>query len=451
MKKLQKLLVSGIITGFFSLGLCYAAMATDAIVPVNLSVKVDVEAGDRLPDININEKEGTYVTTTSQKFEIEKAEWAGSLDRDLKIGEEPRMNVTLVPLDETDAYFKTDYKSSEIKISGGTYVSSRKDGRDLVVTLKVKAITGIYDAPEDAYWKDTKLGTAEWEVGSNTSGAYEVQLYKGSKSVHKVDLVRGKSFNFYPYMTEEGVYKFKVRTVPYKEEEKSNGKKSDWVESGELNITARYVSDGTGRGSENDKKNNKEPVKIGWVKENGIWYYYFTDGSFQQSGWLEMDDNWYLFGADGRMLTGWQILNGVWYYMADNGAMLTGWAKIGNNWYYLNPGAEGIKGAMVSGWHSLDGSIYYFDNSGAMFKGWLLHENKWYYFNELEGSLEGAMFKGWINRGGKSYFTGKDGVMLTGWQEIGYNWYYFDPTDGAMAVNRTIDGFYVGEDGIWQK
>ncbi|HGQ8411995.1 TPA: RICH domain-containing protein, partial [Streptococcus pneumoniae] len=44
--------------------------------------------------------------------------------------------------------------------------------------------------------------------------------------------------------------------------------------------------------------------KTGWKQENGMWYFYNTDGS---------------------MATGWLQNNGSWYYLNSNGAMATGW------------------------------------------------------------------------------------------------------------------------------
>ena len=44
------------------------------------------------------------------------------------------MKVTLEPEDVGEDYFLASYKSSEVKISGGTFVSARRDGDNLVVT-----------------------------------------------------------------------------------------------------------------------------------------------------------------------------------------------------------------------------------------------------------------------------------------------------------------------------
>ena len=52
---------------------------------------------------------------------------------------------------------------------------------------------------------------------------------------------------------------------------------------------------------------------------------------------------------------------------------------------------------------------------------------------------------------GKKYYLGDSGVMYEGWKEIGHDWYYFYPGNGELAVNTTIDGFYVDGSGIWRK
>ncbi|MDS5336595.1 RICH domain-containing protein, partial [Streptococcus pneumoniae] len=66
---------------------------------------------------------------------------------------------------------------------------------------------------------------------------------------------------------------------------------------------------------ENNRLTQQQPPKIekpaqpstpktGWKQENGMWYFYNTDGS---------------------MATGWLQNNGSWYYLNSNGAMATGW------------------------------------------------------------------------------------------------------------------------------
>ncbi|HFH1797007.1 TPA: RICH domain-containing protein, partial [Streptococcus pneumoniae] len=63
-----------------------------------------------------------------------------------------------------------------------------------------------------------------------------------------------------------------------------------------------------------------EAPKTGWKQENGMWYFYNTDGSMA-TGWLEYNGSWYYLNANGAMATGWLEYNGSWYYLNTNGAM----------------------------------------------------------------------------------------------------------------------------------
>ncbi|KXU00348.1 N-acetylmuramoyl-L-alanine amidase family protein [Streptococcus mitis] len=151
----------------------------------------------------------------------------------------------------------------------------------------------------------------------------------------------------------------------------------------------------------NSKKSEETPKakKVGWVLENGKWFY------FDQSG---------------RKQVGWLQVGGVWYYLANDGQMQLGWLYIGNAWYYLNG-----SGAMVTGWFQTGGVWYYLNGSGVMVTGWLHQGNTWYYLN---GS--GAMNKG-------------------GWSQVGKSWYYFT-NSGALLVNTTTpDGYRVNANGEW--
>ncbi|HEV4622763.1 TPA: RICH domain-containing protein, partial [Streptococcus pneumoniae] len=52
-----------------------------------------------------------------------------------------------------------------------------------------------------------------------------------------------------------------------------------------------------------------ETPKTGWKQENGMWYFYNTDGSMA-TGWLEYNGSWYYLNANGAMATGWLEYNG---------------------------------------------------------------------------------------------------------------------------------------------
>ncbi|CAM1664447.1 hypothetical protein SMIC22_07920 [Streptococcus mitis] len=146
-----------------------------------------------------------------------------------------------------------------------------------------------------------------------------------------------------------------------------------------------------------------EPAKpvaptTGWKQENGMWYFYNTDGS---------------------MATGWVQVNGSWYYLNSNGSMATGWVQVNGSWYYLNS-----NGSMATGWVQVNGSWYYLNSNGSMATGWLQHNGSWYYLNS-NGSMKANQ-----------------------WFQVGGKWYYVNAS-GELAVNTSIDGYRVNDNGEW--
>ncbi|MCI8659373.1 MAG: N-acetylmuramoyl-L-alanine amidase family protein [Lachnospiraceae bacterium] len=440
--------------------LCMPIEAMAATKPINsVSVKVSskLESGKSLPDIQIGtetaEDGQVVVGSSGDSYTLTEAEWVDKNAKTVQPSDEPRIKVTLEPTDVSERYFLASYKASSVKVSGGSFVSARRDGDSLIVTLRVKPVKGEYDPPADAYWNEKNLGEARWEKPENDSGYYELQLYRDGKSVQKVAKTTAKNYNFYPYMTKEGEYTFKIRTIPGTDTQNKYGKKSDWIESGELEITDRYVSDGKGQQSGNSSvvKGTTDPV--GWFKEQDRWGYRYPDGNLCRDGWSEIDGLWYYFNEDGVMATGWKPAGGQQYYLYDNGQMAVGWSKVGGSWYYFRPEAEGTapKGSMLSsGWHVIGTYYYYFNTDGSLYTGWLKENGKTYYLNELDNSLMGVMFTGWIRREEKTYFADSNGEILEGWNQIDGNWHYFYPGTGEMARNTQVDGFPIDSDGIWR-
>ena len=321
------------------------------ISSISLKVHVELDPGDEIDDGDSIDTsngggDGTYVYTSSNKYSIDSAEWA--TDTTVGVGDTPKIEVYLDPeySGDTEYRFRSSYSSSSVSISGGTFVSADRKGDQLKVVLRVNGIKGTFSEPEDAYWSDS-LGRARWEEGDDSSGYYDVYLYRGSSVVKKLEEYQGNSYNFYPYMTKEGDYTFKVRTVPHTDDEKRYGEKSGWVESGDLYIDADEVSDGTGQDTGSGTGAGGGITEVGWIQDGSTWYFKYPDGTYQQAGWLKWNGKWYLFDSNGRMLTGWQQTNGNWYYLGESGDMKTGWLKSGDVWYYLNPNTDGPEGAMV--------------------------------------------------------------------------------------------------------
>jgi len=64
----------------------------------------------------------------------------------------------------------------------------------------------------------------------------------------------------------------------------------------------------------------KAPVKNGWLKEGGNWYYYQAGNKV--TGWLQDGGKWYFLESNGKMFTGgWKTISGYSYYFGSDGAM----------------------------------------------------------------------------------------------------------------------------------
>ena len=410
---------------------------TKEIPNVRLTVKTgDLSAGDELSD----DAESYVSCPDNDYYYIDDAEWIDETD-ELKVGEEPRMRVFIEAKpketyhdDYTTTYlFRGSYTSSNVRVTNGEFISAdrRDSGYALEVTLRVKPIKGDYDAPDDAYWTGTR-GTARWEAGDSDSGYYDLICYRNSVSVKKLNRFKGNSYNFYPYMTKEGDYTFKVRAVAPEHIGSKVGKDSDWTESGPLTIGSDEVSDGSGQttadenggsaaGSASLPSGNNYPNGTGnenvagWVQQDGYTYFRYPNGEYVKDSWMQLDGKWYMFDAYGHMLTGWQQNKyKIWFYMdPSNGAMKTGWLNDNGYWYFLNTTKDSFEGCMVkSQWWDYNGRRYYFNESGIMVTGWFQIDGKWYYFYP-QGSTDGAY--------------------------------------GYLAANTTIGAFRVGADGSWQQ
>ena len=381
------------------------SFAASTITNVTVRVNIDLQTGDDLPnlDYGVSDSAGYAVYISNDtKYEIQDAEWSKEVD-EVELGETYTLKVTL---DAKSGYeFKSSYNSSKVTVKGGKFVSAKRNNDDdLVVTIRTKAAEGVLEAPEDAEWQSEnsnsdKFGVAKWR--SVKDADYDVQLYRGEKVVHKVTGLEKTSYNLYPYMTREGDYSFRVRAIPENDSVAEYAEKSEWVFSDEMFVDEDEVSDGSGQGQENTTNNAPASTQqVGWVKNNGKWFFRYPDGTYLRDSWGKISDKWYLFNSSGEMLTGWQ--------------------KAGDKWYYLN----------------LDGD---------MKTGWLLDKNVGYYLNG-----DGSMATGWITVNNVHYCMAQNGAMLTGWQEVGGQWYYFYP-DGHKAANEYISGFYVDQNGVWHR
>ena len=220
----------------------------------------------------------------------------------------------------------------------------------------------------------------------------------------------------------------------------------------------------------------------GWRKIGGKMYFFanslypsVTAGTMM-TGWRTIDSRKYYLGTDGVRKTGFQDIDGKKYYFADKkysaytsskeGVMLTGSKKIGDTYYYFSP--NGIM--KYHQWVRYNGLLGYFHQDGSARTGWKEKEEgsgNWYYLKEngfaqtgwlklgsnsifyLKGADAGRMVNApTVMSDGKLYFFDTDGRRATtkGWKGYG-TYYYYTYENGTCAVNKTIEGIKLDENG----
>ena len=184
--------------------------------------------------------------------------------------------------------------------------------------------------------------------------------------------------------------------------------------------------------------NTTSSTTSGWVKQDGVWYYFDgngnpvkntwqgsyylkADGKMAQSEWIYDDSYqaWYYLKSDGSYAySTWQGA----YYLKSNGKMAKGeWVYDSSYqaWYYLKSDGFYARNAWQGN--------YYLKSDGKMAKG------EWVY---------DATYQAW-------YYLKSDGsYAYSTWQGN-----YYLKSNGKMAVNEWVDGgrYYVGADGVWKE
>jgi uncharacterized protein YjdB len=166
-------------------------------------------------------------------------------------------------------------------------------------------------------------------------------------------------------------------------------------------ITAMQQA-GVMMGSDGNRFNPKSSATCAEVSSMLHRYIMLTIAPDTAQGWTLNDAGQYLYYRDGKALTGWQTIGGVKYYFYSTGALQNGWVKDdSSNWYFYHSNVR------ITGWWDIG-----------------------------------------INGNNKRYYFAKDGIMVLGkWLEIDGKWYYFY-ADGSLAVNTSIDGYEVDENGM---
>lgn len=387
----------------------------------------ELEAGDPWPSLS----EGDFEVGDSEKYFVDSVQWYdNNMRTEMRVGDTAKVRVYLEARtkrksggDEVVYRFSGSYGSSNVRIVNGSLLSVKRNGYyDMELLLTLPAVKGDYDMAENPSWSAGSLGYAAWDAPSNGSGYYEVSLYRDTRRLVTIT-TDARALNLYPWMTEEGDYRFTVVTIPYTEEQKKYGKKSDTAESDYQTIRSDNRSNGDGKygttqisGNTSGNAGSGTSVPngtgtVGWFQSSGGWYFRYPNQQLLRDSWLSWKDRWYHFNSQGQMETGW--------YKSSYG-----------NWFYLDPGI----GYAKTGWQQIN--------------------NVWYYFNTAKGDSEAVMFQNTFGRiGNDYYYFDQNGAMRTGWVSVkdssGVEQYYYFYEDGRMARNTEVSGFRLDGNGRW--
>ena len=182
--------------------------ASSPIRNIRVKVQSRLEPGDSPGDIRIEgaEAEAHEVVAMAKgsNFTITKAEWGSGKKSYVTVGDELKVVLVLTPVDVTTNFFQAAYHSGTFHIEGGSYVSAKREGDDLHLTVKLKAVQGRYDAPVSVDWNARTLGQVSWTPGQSDSHSYQVQLFRNGNRIFELARLNATQYNFYPYMTKAG-------------------------------------------------------------------------------------------------------------------------------------------------------------------------------------------------------------------------------------------------------
>lgn len=216
-----------------------------------------------------------------------------------------------------------------------------------------------------------------------------------------------------------------------------------------------------------------------WVTKGKKTYYYGASGTYL-TGMQTIDGNRYFFNPAGVLQKKkWVSWNGSKYYAAANGAIKT------NSWvkrkYYVTDSGERAKGLLniggqyyffglasgklKTGKFKVAGKVYVASSKGVLYQNQLFKSDGEKYYAQDDCTLASGLTRVgqnyyFFNRknhkmvknakkkvNGRCYYFQKNGKAARDkWVKIKGKYYYFQE-DGTMAVNQTVDGYYVGSDG----
>jgi glucan-binding YG repeat protein len=193
----------------------------------------------------------------------------------------------------------------------------------------------------------------------------------------------------------------------------------DWILESKLDATAENEGKNIYRCSLCNETKEETIPKLSekWMTDShGKWYQY-SNGTYENSGFKQIDNHTYYFQSNGYVQVGWLLSNNDWYMFDSEGVMITGW----NGSYYFDENGKMMKNAFTP-------DHYYVGSSGAYLTNcWFKHDGKDYYADNYGHIVKNS----WIG----SYYLGSDGAMVTNtFTPEGY----YCGSDGAYVTNCWI-------------
>lgn len=376
-------------------GMAAYGAESSVVEKVTVTFKTEYGEPEEIPEPEITAS-GTGYSLGDIQYRTNYDKW--------KPGKKVRVEITLNA--EDGKHFPVSLNRSDCKVSGANFVSAKAlDDDSLQVKVDYIPVT-VLGNTEKAGWSKSSKKKAVWKKVEHAPG-YTVTLYGDDKVVKRLN-VESTNVDLADYMKDlDKTYYYEVKAIPLTSEQKKYLKEGSYVTS----TDQEFDEDDYRR----EEANTADAGDGGSFKGNG---YVLPDGTRVKNTWKKNSGRWYYFDGNGNKATGFINVEGKWYLMGQDGAMCTGWMYVNNNWYYLGP-------------------------DGDMQTGWIQPApSSWYYMNP-----SGCMERGWINVDGKWYYLAQDGKMQTGWVNDNGRWFYLNG-DGSMAANTTVEGWYIGADGV---
>uniref|UniRef100_UPI00158F23D6 PspC-related protein choline-binding protein 1 n=1 Tax=Streptococcus sp. 646 TaxID=2582660 RepID=UPI00158F23D6 len=317
--------------------------ATDTVIKVPAKSKVDREvlptsviryekdeSRDRGASIEMIDGEDGYVTTTrtydvnpenghvTEKVTVDRKE---PTDTVIKVPAKSKVEEVLVP-------FATKYEAdNDLSAGQEQEITLGKNGKTVTtITYDVDGKSGqvtesTLSQKEDSQTRVVKKGTKPQvlvqEIPIETEYLDDPTLYKGQEVEEAGEIGEITLTTIYTVDERDGTIEETTSRQITKEMVKRRIRRGtrepEKVVVPEQSSIPSYPVSVTSNQGTNAAVESAKPVAptTGWKQENGMWYFYNTDGS---------------------MATGWVQVNGSWYYLNSNGSMATGWAQVNGSW-----------------------------------------------------------------------------------------------------------------------